>query len=153
MSKVIDALNTLLKWELTSIDQYTRNAALYEDWGFTKLHERIAHEADDERAHAQLLIDRILLLGGRPDLEQRHPLPPAEDVEQMIAADLELELNNARDLKTFIQLCEREQDFVSRQMLVGILKDTEEDHAYWLKQQLRLIQHIGLELYLQRQVS
>lgn len=153
MSKVIDALNTLLKWELTSIDQYTRNAALYEDWGFTKLHERIAHEADDERAHAKLLIDRILLLGGRPDLEQRHPLPPAEDVQQMIAADLELELNNARDLKAFIQLCEQEQDFVSRQMLVGILKDTEEDHAYWLKQQLGLIQHIGLELYLQQQLG
>ncbi|WP_113908152.1 bacterioferritin [Aliidiomarina celeris] len=152
MSKVIAALNTLLKWELTSIDQYTRNSALYEDWGFTKLHARIAHEADDERGHAKLLIDRILLLGGKPDLEARHALPPADDVKQMITADLDLELANAKDLKASIQLCEQEQDFVSRQMLVGILKDTEEDHAYWLKQQLRLIDTLGLELYLQGQV-
>jgi|SRR5690554_424120 len=152
MSKVIAALNTLLKWELTSIDQYTRNSALYEDWGFTKLHARIAHEADDERGHAKLLIDRILLLGGKPDLEARHALPSADNVKQMIAADLDLELANAKDLKASIQLCEQEQDFVSRQMLVGILKDTEEDHAYWLKQQLRLIDTLGLELYLQGQV-
>ncbi|CUS48439.1 MAG: ferritin FtnA [Idiomarinaceae bacterium HL-53] len=153
MSKVIDALNKLLRWELTSIDQYTRNAALYEDWGLTKLHARIAHEADDERGHAKMLIDRILLLGGNPDLESRHSLPPCPDVPTMLKGDLELELQNATDLKASIQLCEAEQDFVSRAMLVSILKDTEEDHAYWLRQQLGLIERLGLENYLQAQVG
>ncbi|RTE87758.1 MULTISPECIES: bacterioferritin [Gammaproteobacteria] len=152
MSKVIDALNKLLRWELTSIDQYTRNASIYEDWGFTKLHERIAHEADDERGHAKMLIDRILLLGGKPDLETRHPLPPSTDVPTMLKGDLDLELQNAKDLKASILLCESEKDFVSRSILVSILKDTEEDHAYWLRQQIGLIEIIGLENYLQSQM-
>ena len=101
MSKVIDALNKLLRWELTSIDQYTRNAALYEDWGLTKLHARIAHEADDERGHAKMLIDRILLLGGNPDLESRHSLPPCPDVPTMLKGDLELELQKRNGFKGF----------------------------------------------------
>ncbi|MCC5854312.1 MAG: bacterioferritin [Idiomarina sp.] len=153
MSKVVSALNKLLRWELTSIDQYTRNAALYEDWGYVKLHERILHEADDERQHAQWLIDRILLLGGSPDLESRHGLPEATSVPQMMAADLELELNNAKDLKASIRICEEAQDFVSRDILVNILRDTEQDHAYWLRQQIGLIERLGVELYLQRQLG
>lgn len=152
MSTVINALNELLKWELTSIDQYTRNAAVYEDAGYTKLQERIAHEADDERGHAKLLIDRILFLGGQPNMNARYEVPSHVTVPEMLQADLELELNNAQTLKQHIALCEQEQDFVSRSILQGILKDTEEDHAFWLRQQLRLIETLGLENYLQAQL-
>ncbi len=153
MSNIITALNELLKWELTSIDQYTRNAAFYDDWGYTKLQVRIAHEADDEREHAQMLIDRIIFLGGKPDMNSRYNVTDAIEVADMLASDLALELNNAKALKKNIALCEAERDFVSRQMLVQILKDTEEDHAYWLNQQLRLITTLGLELYLQHQIG
>src|SRR5690554_6097198 len=153
MTTITSALNELLKWELTSIDQYTRNAAFYDDWGFTKLQERISHEADDERAHAQLLIDRIIFLGGKPNMNARYAVTDETDVPAMLASDLALELNNAKALKKNIALCEAEGDFVSRQMLVQILKDTEEDHAYWLQQQLGLIDVLGLELYLQAQLA
>lgn len=149
MTNVVNTLNGLLAWELTSIDQYTAHSEQYEDWGFSKLFERISHEADDERGHAKLLIERILYLGGKPDLETRHPLPDADNVAEMLAADLELERKNATALKSAIELCEQQRDFVSRDMLVGILKDTEEDHAYWLRQQLGLIHRLGLEKYLQ----
>lgn len=153
MSTVVTALNELLKWELTSIDQYTRNAAFYDDWGFTKLHARIFHEAEDERGHAQMLIDRIVFLGGKPNMNARYEVTTDMDVPAMLASDLTLELNNATALKKNIALCEAELDFVSRNMLIEILKDTEEDHAYWLKQQLGLIETLGLELYLQHQVG
>ncbi|EGN75442.1 bacterioferritin [Idiomarina sp. A28L] len=149
MTNVVNTLNGLLAWELTSIDQYTAHSEQYEDWGFSKLFERISHEADDERGHAKLLIERILYLGGKPDLETRHGLPNADNVAEMLAADLELERKNATALKSAIELCEQQRDFVSRDMLVGILKDTEEDHAYWLRQQLGLIHRLGLERYLQ----
>lgn len=153
MTTIVTALNELLKWELTSIDQYTRNAAFYDDWGYAKLQERIAHEADDERGHAQLLIDRIIFLGGKPNMNDRYEVTNEVDVAAMLASDLTLELNNAKALKKNIALCEAERDFVSRQILVQILKDTEEDHAYWLQQQLRLIETLGLELYLQAQLG
>ncbi len=34
-----------------------------------------------------------------------------------------------------------------------LLVDTEEDHAHWLEQQLGLIRMVGLENYLQSQMS
>ncbi|RUO20831.1 bacterioferritin [Aliidiomarina iranensis] len=149
MSQVVNTLNGLLAWELTSIDQYTAHSEQYADWGFNKLYERISHEADDERGHAKLLIERILYLEGKPDMESRHALPNADNVPEMLSADLDLERKNATALKAAIELCEQHKDFVTRDMLVGILKDTEEDHAYWLRQQLGLINRLGLERYLQ----
>ena len=56
-------------------------------------------------------------------------------------------------LKQGIALCEKHQDYVSREMLLEQLKDTEEDHAHWLEQQLWLIQQIGLQNYLQSQTG
>lgn len=149
---VVKQLNRLLAFELTSIDQYTAHSRRYEDMGLEKLYERINHEVDDERGHADLLIRRMLFLGGRPDMDAREQHTIADDVPTMLANDLELERNNAKTLREVIDFCEQAGDFVTRDMLVGILKDTEEDHAYWLRQQLELIDRIGLELYLQAQM-
>ena len=60
--KIIDLLNKLLAEELTAMDQYFAHSRMYEDWGFNKLYERIDHEMNDEKQHADLLIKRILLL-------------------------------------------------------------------------------------------
>ena len=149
---VVKQLNRLLAFELTSIDQYTVHSRRYEDMGLDKLYERINHEIDDERGHADLLIRRMLFLGGRPDMDGREKHTIADDVPTMLANDLELERNNAKTLREVIDFCEQAGDFVTRDMLVGILRDTEEDHAYWLRQQLELIDRIGLELYLQAQM-
>ena len=56
-------------------------------------------------------------------------------------------------LKAAMQLCEQKQDYVSRDMLLGQLQDTEEDHAHWIEQQLGLIDKIGLPNYLQSQMG
>ncbi|PHR63446.1 MAG: bacterioferritin [Idiomarina sp.] len=150
---IVEQLNKLLAYELTSIDQYTAHSRIYEDMGLDKLYERINHEVDDERGHADLLIRRILFLGGQPSMNGREPHTIANDVPTMLANDLELEYGNARTLRGVIKFCEQAGDFVSRDMLIGILKDTEEDHAYWLRQQLELIEKLGLELYLQAQMG
>ena len=149
---VVKQLNRLLAFELTSIDQYTAHSRRYEDMGLDKLYERINHEIDDERGHADLLIRRMLFLGGRPDMDGREKHTIADDVPTMLANDLELERNNAKTLREVIDFCEQAGDLVTRDMLVGILRDTEEDHAYWLRQQLELIDRLGLELYLQAQM-
>ena len=41
------------------------------------------------------------------------------------------------------KLCEEAQDYVTRDLMIAQLKDTEEDHAHWLEQQLRLIELVG----------
>lgn len=151
-AEVVKLLNGLLAYELTSIDEYTAHAAKFEDWGFHKLHERIAHEADDERNHANMLMDRIIFLGGTPDMRTRVEYPMGETVRGMLEVGLQLERDNARSLKKAIAFCEENQDFVTRKMLVQILQDTEEDHAYWLRQQLELMETLGEQVYLQAQL-
>ncbi len=148
-SKIIDTLNRLLAHELGAMDQYFVHSRMYADWGLTKLHERIAHEMEDETGHASALIERILFLEGMPDLSTRTPLKVGQTVPEMLKNDLELEYQVADDLRQAIAQCEQAGDYQTREILVAMLKDTEEDHAYWLEQQLGLIERLGLENYLQ----
>lgn len=147
--KVIDVLNDLLAGELTAMDQYFVHSRMYEDWGFEKLFERISHEMEDETGHADLMIKRILFLEGTPNLVKREPLNVGKDVEEMLKNDLAIEYSVVKNLKAAIALCETEQDYETRAMLVQQLEDTEEDHTYWLEKQLGLISRIGLQNYLQ----
>lgn len=149
--RVIDTLNKLLTGELAAMDQYFIHSEMYADWGFTKLYERIAHEFDDEKAHAKLMIERILFLEGTPDLTQRDPITVGKTVPDMLQIDLDTEYRVADNLKQAISLCEQAQDYQTRAMLRQQLEDTEEDHAHWLEQQLKQIKLMGLENYLQSQ--
>lgn len=149
---IIDALNGLLAYELAAMDQYFIHSEMYDDWGFSKLYERIAHEFDDEKGHAKKLIARILFLGGKPDMVTRDGLNIGDTVPKMLQSDLNVEYAVASALKDSIALCETNKDYVTRDMLVELLDDTEQDHAFWLEQQLGLIDRIGLENYLQSQM-
>ncbi|MEH6358452.1 MAG: bacterioferritin [Pseudomonadales bacterium] len=150
--KVLTELNKLLALELAAIDQYFIHARMYEDWGLEKLFERINHESEDERMHASLLIGRILFLEGIPDMSTRTGLNIGKDVPDMLESDLQLEYADAKALKDSIKICEAEKDYQTREILEKLLEDTEEDHAYWLEQQLGLIKKIGLPNYLQSQM-
>ncbi|HZW20214.1 bacterioferritin [Noviherbaspirillum sp.] len=150
---IIDILNGLLAGELTAVDQYLIHGEMYADFGFAHLAEHSLHESEHEREHARLLIQRILFLGGVPDLSKRHPLKVGNTVPEMLQADLDVEYQVVGDLKKAIAACEAARDYVTRDMLVRQLEDTEMDHAYWLEQQLRLIGLVGLQNYQQSQMG
>lgn len=150
--KVIDALNGLLAYELAAMDQYFIHSEMYKDWGLNKLHERIAHEFDDEKEHAGKLIERMLFLEGIPDMTQRSGFKVGTDVPSMLESDLRVEVTVTAELKKVIALCESEKDYVTREILETLLEDTEMDHAYWLEIQLGLIKRIGLQNYQQSQM-
>lgn len=147
--KVIDQLNRLLANELTAMDQYFIHSEMYRDWGLNELYERIAHEFEDEKGHASKLIERILFLEGTPNMVNRDPLRVGKDVPEMLNNDLLVEYEVGAELKKAIALCEAESDYQSREILEGLLADTEEDHTFWLEQQLGLIKKIGIQNYLQ----
>lgn len=151
-NKVIDVLNTLLTGELSASDQYFIHSRMYQDWGLNKLFERISHEQEEELQHADVLIQRILFLQGVPNVASRDPLRIGADVKSMLENDLKLELEVVSALKEAIKITEQEQDYQTREILEVLLKDTEEDHTYWLEKQLGLIDKIGLENYLQSQM-
>ncbi|MBD9357207.1 bacterioferritin [Methylomonas albis] len=151
--QVIAHLNELLAGELTAIDQYFIHSRMYQNWGFNKLYERINHEVQDETGHADALIKRILFLEGTPDLSKREPLAVGSDVPEMLKNDLAVEYKVVADLRKVIAYCETVRDYQTREILEMMLDDTEEDHAHWLEQQLGMINIIGLQNYLQSQIS
>jgi len=148
---VVDYLKTLLKGELAARDQYFIHSRMYHDWGFSRLYERLNHEMTEETEHADALLQRILFLGGVPDMTP-DAVRVGKSVPEMLKTDLALEYEVRAALVKGIALCEQHQDYVTRNILVKQLHDTEEDHAYWLEIQLGLIDRIGLANYLQSQM-
>lgn len=151
--EILEQLNHLLTGELTAADQYFIHGTMLEDWGLLRLSARVLHEMEDERGHADQLIRRILFLEGRPDVGARYPLKVGKTLPEMLAYDLETEREVCARLKVAIALCETHQDFETRRILGGLLKDTEMDHAHWLEQQLGLIERVGLKNYQQSQIE
>lgn len=149
LPSVIDQLNKLLTGELTAADQYFIHSRMYENWGFKKLYERVEHERVEELDHAAKLIHRILFLEGVPDVASRGALGIGNDVPSMLRSDLNYEYSVVAALKVAIAHCEQVQDYETRHVLQALLTDTEIDHAYWLEQQLGLIDKIGLLNYQQ----
>lgn len=150
--KVLAQLQTLLNGELAARDQYFAHSRLYDDWGLSKLYERINHEMEEETEHADILIKRMHFLESNPDFSQQAAVNAGKDVPDMLQKDLDVEYAVVDALKEAIAVCETAQDYDTRKILIKLLDDTEMDHAWWLEQQLGLIEKIGLPNYLQSQM-
>jgi bacterioferritin len=151
--KILEILNSLLAGELSASDQYLIHGEMYADFGLNHLAEKSLHESEHERLHARAIIQRILFLEGTPDLSKRETITVGSKVPEMLKADLDVEYHVVGELKKAIATCEKAQDYVTRDMLAAQLEDTEMDHAYWLEQQLKLINLVGLENYQQSQMK
>lgn len=147
--QLIGKLNALLVDEMVAAEQYFLHARMYHNWGLHKLYERINHEVQDELNHASALIERILFLEGQPVLGARGPIELGRDVPEMLCKDLDLELMVVKNLREVMAYCESINDYVTREELAAMLKDTEQDHAHWLEIQLGLIERLGLANYQQ----
>lgn len=149
--EVIDYLNMLIGGELAARDQYLIHSRMYEDWGLSKIFERIDHESQEEASHADALIRRVLFLEGTPNMD-RDDIETGNDVVSCLKADLALEYHVREKLAKGVKLAEEHGDYVTRDMLRQQMSDTEEDHTYWLEKQMRLIELIGLQNYIQSQM-
>ena len=149
---VIRLLNAQLTNELTAINQYFLHARMYRHWGLEKLGKKEYEESIGEMKHADKLIDRILMLDGLPNLQAMHKIMIGENTEEMINCDLKLERGAQITVKEGIAAAEKAADYVSRDLLLMILEDTEE-HIDWLETQLDLIGKIGIQNYLQSQMN
>lgn len=151
--KIVDILNHLLTGELSASDQYLIHGEMVSDLGLSQLATHMLHESEHEHLHAKLIIQRILFLEGTPNVANRNDLNIGKNVKEMLENDLALEYSVVKHLKKAIEACEKAEDYVTREMLVAQLNDTEMDHAYWLEKQLKLIKLVGLENYQQSQMQ
>ena len=145
---IISRLNLVLTNELTSVNQYFLHARMLENWGFRRLGKIVYDESIGEMKHADKLIKRILFLEGLPNLQDLHKLTVGETVLEALTADLALETSGRAALVEGVAQCEAAADFVSREVLVDILTDTEE-HIDFLETQLALARSLGEANYLQ----
>jgi bacterioferritin len=145
--KVIEHLNTQLTNELTAINQYFLHARILRHWGVTKLGKHEYEESIDEMKHADLLIERILFLGGLPNVQRLNQVMVGQTVEEVLRADLMLEESALSDLREAIAYTESVRDYISRDLLRRIL-ESEEKHVDFLERQFDLIKLIGIERYI-----
>jgi bacterioferritin len=147
-AKVIEFLNLALKNELTSINQYFLHSRMADNWGLKKLAEKEYEESIDEMKHADRLAKRVLFLEGLPNFQDLGKLYIGEDVPEILQCDLKREREAHGMYKEAVAHCEKVQDYVSRDLLVGI-QESEESHIDWLEEQIGLLEKVGLQNYLQ----
>ena len=150
--KTIDILNAVLKNELTAINQYFLHSRMLRNWGLAKFATHEYAESVDEMQHADQLIERILFLEGRPNLNDLGKLMIGDNVTSILENDLELEKLAMPELRDGIAHCESIGDYVTRDLLRQIL-DSEEEHVDWLETQFELIERVGIENYTQLQIG
>ena len=147
---VIEFLNQALTNELTAINQYWLHYRVLNHWGIRKLAEYERHESIDEMKHADVLAERVLFLDGLPNFQAINRLKVGETVEEILKADLALEMEAIPLLKEAIAHCEGVRDYVSREIFERIL-ESEEEHVDFLETQFEMIERMGLANYVQLQ--
>lgn len=144
--KVIEYLNAALRSELTAVSQYWLHYRLQADWGIGALASKSRAESIEEMHHADKLIDRIIFLGGHPNLQKLDPLRIGQDVKETLECDLAAE-HEARTLYIAArEHCESVNDYVTKDLFEELIAD-EEGHIDYLETQLELLGRIGMERY------
>lgn len=150
--QAISHLQAQLKNELTAINQYFVHYRMYKHWGLEKLAKKEYSESIGEMKHADMLMDRIFMLDGLPNLQDLAKILVGENVPEALECDLKAEVGAQATVKAGIAHCESVRDYVSRDLLQKILDDTEE-HIDFLETQIELIGKVGLQNYLQSQMG
>lgn len=146
--EVLRVLNKCLSQYLVAINQYFLHARILKNWGFAPLGKIHYKQSIIDMKDADLLIERILLLEGLPNLQELGKLLIGEDVPEIIQCGLDFEQSRHASLMKAIQTCENMQDYVSRDLLEAFITKNE-DLIDYLQTQQDQIKDLGLENYLQ----
>lgn len=148
---VVERLNTILTNELTAINQYFIHGAMFENWGYGRLHEKIREFSIDEMKDAEQLVNHILYLEGMPNLQRLGTVRVGETPQEHIQLDVAQEVAAVQTFTEAIRHCAEVGDYTTRNILEEMVRD-EEEHLDWLETQLTTIGQIGIENYLAQQI-
>lgn len=127
---IISHLNEALKNQLTCVNQCFLHARMLKHQGHMQLADGEYKESIDSMKHSDMLVERILSLGGLPNLQELGQLLVGETLPQMLACDLKIKEGTRAQLQTAIAFCEGQSDVVSAHLLQKILYSIEEHIGY-----------------------
>ncbi|MFN3688827.1 ferritin-like domain-containing protein [Salinarimonas sp.] len=145
-------LQRALTMELTTINTYLLQAAKLEDWGLDVLAARMEAEIEEEREHAKAFLERILFLEGEADVSTLDPIGQDRSIRDVYQTQLKMEL----EARSYYDHAAREAreagDLGTFDLFRAILAD-EEEHIDFVETQFHLMELMGEQLYVSRQVS
>lgn len=131
---IVKLLNDALATELVCVLRYKRHHFTAHGMASPKIAEEFMVHAQEETAHADLLAERIVQLGGEPDfspatlLERSHAgYDESSELKAMLRSNLVAERVAVETYRQMINLI-GDKDPTTRRMLEQILSD-EEEHA------------------------
>ncbi len=148
---VVKVLNGLLTIELRAINQYFLDSKMAEHWGLDVLAEEYRDASFEEMRDAETLMDRILLIGGLPNLQRVDPFAAGENVPEQLRLAGSLEGKAIDQLLKGIPASESAGDPATAQLLREMLAG-EEKQLDWIEAQLGLIDKVGEANYLSQKM-
>ena len=150
--RIIEALNGLIATELVAVNQYFMHSKLCQHWGFEKMAAHLREDSMDEMRDIEAYMDRVLLLGGLPNLQRLDPFQVGESVGEAIDLGIALETRAVEQLKDAVRLVDDAGDVGTFELLTPKVPE-EEAQLDWLTTQKGLIEQLGEPLYLSLQVG
>ena len=148
-NKSIQALQAYATGLAAQSLQHKVESKIFAAQGFSKLGEKYAEHAAEEMEWVDKFIDRILDLGGTPKVEAAPELTVFTDPVEYIKSDVAV---SHKEVPILQQLTlSLQDDFKTFDILKAYALDEEED-MYWSEAQLELIEKIGLQDWLIKQL-
>ena len=150
--QIIESLNGLIATELVAVNQYFVHAKICQHWGFGKLATHLRDDSIDEMRDVEAYMDRVLLLGGLPNLQRLDAFQVGENVREVLELGITLEEGAVSQLRAAVRQADEAGDVGTSELLSPKMPE-EEAQLEWLRVQLGLLDQLGESLYLASQVG
>ncbi|MBR2255222.1 MAG: hypothetical protein IJ856_05360 [Candidatus Methanomethylophilaceae archaeon] len=130
-------------------DGHDIQSRVFASQGFSKLAEKYAEHATEERGYVNQIVDRMIDLGFKVENSNKVCTPVIEDPVEWIKYDLDVSVKGLAGLKELAEACR--DDYATYDILREYYKDEEED-MFWGEAQLELISKIGVQTWLVQQL-
>lgn len=151
--EVINQLNQVLYHQLTAINQYFLHSRMFNDWGIFELGEADYKESIKQMKFADKIIERVLFLDGLPNLQHLGKLYIGQHTEEVLQCNVRKVEENIQALRQAVAIAEQHQDYVTRDLVQAMLEHEEEEYGDWVNTQLDLIEKVGIENYIQKNMG
>lgn len=139
--KVLGFLGRALSLELSAVQQYATQARLVASWGLSEAAASLRKEAQEELAHADRIIERMLAIGVAPGASQLRPVRIGGDLTALLSANQQFEQDAIGLYQSAVRHCATTGDHDSRMFFQELLQE-EQEHLAELNAWLARLQQV-----------